>query len=61
MAIILLTEWAKRNNIKHMDAKNMARRGRINAILQETAIIRWTIDENEKPPTDKRRTKSPTL
>jgi hypothetical protein len=50
MGQILLTDWARKHGIKPMDAKNMARRGKIEAKIEQVLIKRWVIDETALPP-----------
>lgn len=50
MKYILLEDWAHQNGIKPMDAKNWARRKKINAKKQRVSITRWVISEDERPP-----------
>lgn len=48
---ILLTDWAKKKGIKTMDAKNMARRGKLKtAKCLLIPVLRWTVEADEKIP-----------
>lgn len=49
--LILLEEWAKKNKIKPMNAKNWARYGKFKtAVKKPFKVERWVISSDEKLP-----------
>ena len=48
--MIPLSQWAKNNKIKRMDALNMAKRHKLKTAVLIPLAPRWMIDQEEKPP-----------
>jgi chorismate-pyruvate lyase len=61
MSLILLEDWAKANKVRPNDAKNWARRSKIEAVKQPVVVVkdRWLVEESTPVPSKYRSPMDP--